>query len=166
MDERMVYVTVGTMFLDFGRLIRKADEIAEATGERFVVQTGLCTTVPAHCEHFDFRSRDEVLEIQAEARVIICHGGIGTVLDALEAGRPFIVVPRRASYNEHLTDHQLDLAEAVERRGWARMVLDMDDLPEACANPAPIPEDYAPARHRLVEMVREAVERAGEGIRI
>ncbi|MCP4642374.1 MAG: hypothetical protein GY851_18150 [bacterium] len=155
----MIYVTVGTMFLDFGRLIRKMDTIAESTGERVVVQTGLCMTVPEHCEHFDFKSHDEVVALQREARLVVCHGGIGTVLDALEARRPAIVVPRRKGFNEHLTDHQVDVAEAVQRRGWGRVVLDIEELPEACANPPELPESYRPARHRLIEAVRESIER-------
>lgn len=157
----MIYVTVGTMFLDFPRLIRKMDEIARDTGERVVIQTGLCTTLPEHCEHFDFKSHDDVLALQHEARVIVCHGGIGAVLDALSVHRPVIVVPRRKSFNEHLTDHQLDVARTVERRGWARTILEIDDLPEACANPTAFPASYQPARHRLLDAVRDAVERLG-----
>ena len=94
----MIYVTVGTMFLDFPRLILKMDEIAQDTGERVIVQIGLGPTLPKHCEHFGFRPHEEVLAIQREARVIVCHAGIGSVLDALEARRPFIVVPRLAKY--------------------------------------------------------------------
>lgn len=154
----MIYVTVGTMFLDFPRLIRKMDAIAEATGEHIIVQTGLCTTFPEHCEHFDFRSHDEVMALQREARVVVCHAGIGTVLDALAARRPLIVVPRLKKHNEHLTDHQLDLAEAVQRRGWGRMILNIADLPAACAKPLPFPKDYTPARHRLVDAIRETVD--------
>ena len=155
----MIYVTVGTLFLDFPRLVRKMDAIAEATGERVVVQTGMCDTIPAHCEYFDFKPHEEVLAIQRDARVIVCHAGIGSVLDALEVRRPLVVVPRLKRFNEHLTDHQLDLAEAVQRRGWGRTILDIDDLDDACANPPPVPEDYAPSRHRLISAVQDTIER-------
>lgn len=155
----MIYVTVGTMFLDFPRLILKMDEVAQVTAERVVIQIGMGQTLPRHCEHFDFRTHEEVLAIQREARVIVCHAGIGSVLDALRVRRPLIVVPRRKKFNEHMTDHQLDVAEAVERRGWGRMILDMDDLPGACADPPPVPLSYHPAQHRLVSAVRDVVER-------
>jgi UDP-N-acetylglucosamine transferase subunit ALG13 len=155
----MIYVTVGTMFLDFPRLVLKMDEIAQATGERVVVQTGLGQTLPQACEHFEFKPREDVLAIQREARVIVCHAGIGSVMDALSTRRPLLVVPRLKRFREHMNDHQLDVAQAVENRGWGRMVLNMDDLPAACANPPEVPETYQPAQHRLVEAVREAVER-------
>lgn len=155
----MIYVTVGTMFLDFPRLIRKMDDIARKTNERVVVQTGLGTTFPEYCEHFDFKSREEVLALQREARVIVCHAGIGSVMDALRARRPAIVVPRLKKFNEHMTDHQIDVARAVESRRWGRMVFDIDDLDEACAKPPPVPENYRPATARLVSAVRDAIER-------
>lgn len=155
----MIYVTLGTLFLDFERLIRKMDAIAEKTGERVVLQRGLATTIPRHCEHFDFKPHDEVLTMQREARVVVTHAGIGCILDALETRRPLIVVPRLKKFNEHLTDHQLDVAEAVQRRGWGRMILDVEELEAACAEPPTVPEKYEPAKHRLVAAVREMVER-------
>lgn len=155
----MIYVTLGTMFLDFERLVRKMDEVAERTGERVVIQLGLSKTVPRHCEYFDFKSHEKVIALQREARVSVCHAGIGVTIDALAARRPFILVPRRKKYNEHLNDHQLDIAEAVSRRGWARMVLEMDELDAALAEPWPFPETYRPAREPLVAAVRRMVDR-------
>ena len=63
----MIYVTVGTMFMDFPRLIRAMDAIAKDTGERVVVQRGMGETRPEHCEHFDFKPHNEVLALQREA---------------------------------------------------------------------------------------------------
>jgi len=154
----MIYVTVGTMFLDFPRLIRAIDQIAIDSGEPAIVQTGMGQTVPAHCEHFGFRSREAVLAIQRDARVVVCHAGIGCVSDALNLRRPLIVVPRLKRYKEHMNDHQLDLARAVERRGWGRMILDIHELADACAHPPEAHADYAPARESLIDAVRDFVE--------
>jgi UDP-N-acetylglucosamine transferase subunit ALG13 len=153
----MIYVTLGTMFLDFPRLILKMDEIAATTGERIVIQTGMGDTIPVHCEYFDFRPREEVLSLQREARVVVCHAGIGTVSEVLTAKRPLIVVPRLKRYTEHMNDHQLDLARAVERRGWGRMILDVAELESACAAPPRAYSGYAPARVQLVDAVRTMV---------
>lgn len=153
----MVYVTVGTMFLDFPRLIQRVDEIAESTGERTIVQIGMGGTIPRHCEHFTFKPREEVLALQQEARVIVCHAGIGSVIDALQSKRPLVVVPRLMKFNEHTTEHQVDLARAVERRGWGKMILDVADLEHALANPPRAYESYRPARDKLVASVRAFV---------
>ncbi|HOJ32340.1 MAG TPA: glycosyltransferase [Candidatus Hydrogenedentes bacterium] len=155
----MIYVTVGTLFLDFARLINEMDRIAEMSGERVVAQIGLSKTIPKHCEYFDFKPREEVLALQSEARVIVTHAGIGSVLDALEARRPLLVVPRLKKFREHLTDHQIELAEAVERRGWGKVIWDINSLAEACASPPSPPAGYSSSKHRLVSAVEEFVER-------
>ncbi|PCJ62780.1 MAG: beta-1,4-galactosyltransferase [Candidatus Hydrogenedentota bacterium] len=158
----MIYGTVGTMHKDFARFIRALDEFAKQTDEEVVIQTGLDSTVPEHADHFDFRSRDEVLELQRNARVIVTHAGIGSVIDALQCGISLIVVPRLKRYGEHNNDHQLDLARAVERRGWGKLLLDTADLPDALASPPPPYTDYVPAKKPLLEAVRAATLRAAE----
>lgn len=155
----MIYVTVGTMYLDFARLINKMDAIAERTEEQVIIQTGLGPTKPRHCEHFDFRPRAEALHLQRNARVIVAHAGIGAVLDALSVKRPFIVVPRLNRFAEHNNDHQMDLAQAVEIRKWGRAIINIDDLDEAIATPLPVPLNYRPDKPRLVRATRELIER-------
>ncbi len=150
----MVYCTLGTMHLDFLRLITAVDAFARDSGERVIVQRGLSPTVPEHCEHFAFRSREEVLALQREARVIVAHAGIGSVIDALETGRPLIVVPRMKRLGEHTTEHQMDLARAVQRRGWGRMIEDIADLPDALKNPPPARNSYAPWKDALIGSIR------------
>jgi UDP-N-acetylglucosamine transferase subunit ALG13 len=151
----MIYVTVGTMYMPFTRLLSAVDKIAVETDEEIIVQTGMDKDIPKHCTCFDFKSREEILEIQARARVVVSHAGIGSVIDALKAGKPLLVVPRLAKYREHTNDHQMDLAGAVERRCWGRMVLDMDELANLCANPPKPPASYTPAKEPLIATVRE-----------
>lgn len=159
----MIYVTVGTMHLGFDRLLRAMDAIAAADGEEVVAQVGHSAYRPAHCAWFDFKPRGELLALQRDARVIVSHAGIGCVLDALQTGRPLIVAPRLRAHGEHNTDHQLELAEAVARRGWGRMITDAAELAEACAHPPPPPAGYAPDRARLIAHLREFLADAADG---
>jgi beta-1,4-N-acetylglucosaminyltransferase len=160
----MIYVTLGTMFLGFDRLVEAVDAIASETGEQVILQLGKSSRYPSHCEWFEFLPREECLDIQRHARVIVGHAGIGTAIDALSVQRPFIVVPRLKRFNEHMNDHQLEIAEAVQRRGWGKMVLDMRDLSEACANPPEVPKGYAPNRDPLIRAVKAMVNRVARGL--
>lgn len=153
----MIYGTVGTHDSDFGRFITALDAIAQATDERVVIQTGLSTTMPHHAEHFAFKPRDEVLAIQNQARVIVCHAGIGSIIDAMKAGKSLIVVPRLKRFGEHNSDHQLDIARAIEQRGWGASVTDVGDLTALCANPPEPKQDYQPDKERLIRSVRNAI---------
>jgi len=155
----MIYVTVGTMFLDFPRLIEAMDEIARTRDEDVIIQTGMGATVPKYASHFDFRDREEVQAIQNRARMIVCHAGIGAVQDALAVRRPIVVAPRLKRWGEHMNDHQLDLARAVESRGWGRMVMDVAELAGLCASPPPAPANYQPASAALVDSIRGDIAR-------
>ncbi len=155
----MIYVTLGTMFLGFDRLVKAMDSIAASNDEPVIMQTGMSKVLPKHCEHFDFRSHEEVMALQREARVIVAHAGIGAALDALRAERPLVVVPRLKRHGEHLNNHQVEIAEAIVRRGWGRMVMDMADLAEAVAHPPDVPAQYRPAREPLVAAVKAMVDR-------
>lgn len=155
----MIVVTVGTMHRDFARLVRAVDRIAADTGERAIMQIGMGTTRPEHTESFDFRSREEMASLYREARVVVAHAGIGTVIEVLRAGAPLIVVPRLQAFGEHNNDHQCDLARAVERRGWGRAVDNTDDLPQALAQPPPVHANYRPARDPLIADIRATLRR-------
>lgn len=155
----MIYVTLGTMFLDFERLVTAMDRIAEDTGEQVVIQVGMSARRPRHCAWFDFLPRDACLELQRYARVIVGHAGIGTAIDALSVKRPFIVVPRLKRYREHMNDHQIEIADAIARRGWGRKVLDIAELPDACAGPPAAPEAYCPNKGPLLSAVKAMVKR-------
>jgi UDP-N-acetylglucosamine transferase subunit ALG13 len=147
------------MFLGFDRLVEAVDAIAEDTGEQVILQLGNASRYPSHCEWFEFLPRDECLDIQRHARVIVGHAGIGTAIDALSVQRPFVVVPRLKRFKEHMNDHQLEIAEAVQRRGWGRMVVEMKDLAGACADPPKVPEGYSPNKEPLIAAVKSMVER-------
>jgi UDP-N-acetylglucosamine--N-acetylmuramyl-(pentapeptide) pyrophosphoryl-undecaprenol N-acetylglucosamine transferase len=75
--------------------------------------------------------------------VVVTHGGVGAVLDALEAGRCPVVVPRRREAGEQIDDHQAQLAEMLEHRGLviARSCLELSfaDLLEAGARTVTCP---------------------------
>ena len=158
----MIYVTLGTMFLDFPRLVHAMDAIARDTGEQVVIQLGLSKLRPAHCGWFECWPHEHVLELQRHARVIVAHAGIGVTLDALRTRRPLILAPRLKCHGEHMNDHQRDIAEAVAKRGWGRMVTDVCELAAACAAPPPVPVHYKPARQPLVAAVRAMVERVAQ----
>lgn len=61
----------------------------------------------------------EFEKLCADADVVVTHSGVGTILNLLDAGIHPVVVPRRKSRREHVDDHQLEIADFVERIGVA-----------------------------------------------
>ena len=53
---------------------------------------------------------------------------MGTILTALEIGKPLLVMPRRASLGEHRNEHQLATARRFADLGKLRVAFDETEL--------------------------------------
>jgi beta-1,4-N-acetylglucosaminyltransferase len=126
----MILVTIGVMY-GFERLIAKMDEIALTLNEPIVMQIGETKYEPKHSKYFRYTSRDKMEELYSQVRVIVGHAGVGTVLKALEYKKPLILVPRLKKYNEHINDHQLEIAKELEKEGIGKIVYDVEELESA-----------------------------------
>lgn len=121
----MIFVTVGTNpTMHFDRLLNPMDELAASLDEQVILQTGCSTFVPQHAEHFAFTTSDHIETLNKSARIIISHAAAGSVITALSRRKPVIVVPRRHHLNEHIDDHQLELARALAEEQRAVVVYD------------------------------------------
>jgi len=113
----MIFVTVGNHYQGFDRLIKKADEIASRTSYDIVIQRGYSKYVSKNVKYFDFVPMNEAIEFIKMSELVISHAGIGTIILCKEYGIPLIIFPRRKEYEEHGTDHQVEIARAIEGRG-------------------------------------------------
>jgi len=112
----------------FDRLIQEMDKIAGRIDEEVVMQIGETTYEPKNARYFRFASKEEMDGLYDDARVVVCHAGVGSILTALEHGKPVIAVPRREKYGEHIDDHQLDIAGEMEKEGRITVVHDVGEL--------------------------------------
>jgi beta-1,4-N-acetylglucosaminyltransferase len=112
----MIFVTVGNDFRSFDRLLRKMDEIALRIPSEIVIQRGYSKYSPKNVKHFDFVPLDTATEYIRKARLVVSHAGMGTIILCKEYGIPILIFPRRKRYREHMNDHQLEIAKALEKR--------------------------------------------------
>lgn len=68
---------------------------------------------------------DEMREYLRWADVVVCHAGVGSILDSLQAGKAPVLLVREASRGEHVDDHQRDISAEMVTRGLG-FVLDVD----------------------------------------
>lgn len=59
----------------------------------------------------DLISASKAEELFRQADLIVAHAGVDSILTALKYQKPSIVVPRKASLDEHRNEHQLTTAE-------------------------------------------------------
>ena len=112
----------------FDRLIKEMDEIAGRIDEEVIMQIGETAYEPKNARYFRFASKEEMDGLYDDARVVVCHAGVGSILTALEHGKSVIAVPRREKYGEHIDDHQLDIAREMEKEGRITVVHDVREL--------------------------------------
>lgn len=157
----MIFVTVGTNEAPFDRLLRAVEPLAHA--EDVLVQHGASLVRPAGARCVDYLSYDEMGEVTRNARVVISHAGVGSIMTALaNAKRPF-VVPRRKDFGEAVDDHQIEVARAVASVGLVETVEDPATLVHAVsADSGQATLDLRPARE-LVEELRAYIARHAGG---
>lgn len=130
-----IFVTVGAT-LPFTRLV---DTVIEArrqgilSGE-MLVQTGhdnrSLPTLPG-VTFVETLSFDDIQRFLATSRLVICHGGTGSIITALQNHCALVVMPRSFAEKEHYDDHQMEIAAAFQHRGLAEVAHDIDGLERA-----------------------------------
>lgn len=124
----MILVTLGTQKFQMNRLVEAADKMAESIDEEVFVQTGNSTYVPTHCKHSEFVDSVSFKDMIAQCSVLVTHSGVGSIMTGLNAGKPVVVVPRLKKYNEHVDNHQQDIAEAFAGKGCVLYCDDVNNL--------------------------------------
>lgn len=112
----MIFVTVGNDFRSFDRLLKEMDKIAPRIQTEIVIQRGYSTYLPKNTKHFDFVPMNIATDYMRNSEMVISHAGIGTIILCKEYGIPILILPRRQAYGEHINDHQLEIAKALEKK--------------------------------------------------
>jgi UDP-N-acetylglucosamine transferase subunit ALG13 len=124
----VIFVTVGTQ-LGFDRLVAGIDAWAGSRpGVQVFAQTGPTQFRPRHIQWREFIAPGDCRERMESADAIVAHAGMGTILSALELGKPLLVMPRRAALGEQRNDHQLATAQRFAALGKVAVAVDETDL--------------------------------------
>lgn len=137
--QPLLFATVGAT-LPFDRLINLVID-AKRRGilpEHVVLQTGVGATHDSiegldGIELHETLPFDRIRDILADADIVVCHGGTGSIITALREGCRIIAIPRRFSRGEHYDDHQWEITQAFTDRQVLTMVGDDDDFAGALA---------------------------------
>lgn len=133
--EPLVFVTVGAT-LGFPRMVEAVINLKAAgkIPERVIMQVGdtqINGEVPSDIEIHKELSFEEMKQYLSRSDLVICHGGTGSIITALQAGCRTIIFPRRFARGEHYDEHQLEISRAMEARGLATIVEEEEDLASA-----------------------------------
>ena len=124
----MIFATVGTQ-LPFDRLVRALDQWASRNPqEEIFAQIGQANFIPANCEWARTIPANTFRAKLDRCRIVVAHAGMGTIISAVEIGKPVIVLPRRSDLGEHRNDHQLATTERLRHLGVLEIADDCEKL--------------------------------------
>lgn len=136
-----LFLTVGSQ-MPFDRLTAA---VAHWVREHRRVETGFCALAQVGSTQLDeaalqglhwsrLMTPSDYLHHCRQARVLVAHAGMGSVLTALDLGIPLVLMPRRGTLGETRNDHQLDTARHLQGH-WQgpplRIAWDEREIPEA-----------------------------------
>jgi UDP-N-acetylglucosamine transferase subunit ALG13 len=125
----VILLTVGTQ-LPFDRLVAAVDAwaIHSKINEEIIAQIGHSTYTPKKLRHLDFLTPVQVEKFYKEATAIVAHAGTGSIISALEHGKPVVVMPRDHRLGEHRNGHQFSTAERFKDVEGVRVAYNETDM--------------------------------------
>ena len=148
----MIFVTVGST--DFDALVRAMDDLAPRLGEPVVMQIGLGEYEPQNAEFFRFAPTLD--DHYAQASLVVAHGGLGTIVEALELGKKLVCVVNPTTYDRH-QEHLLRLFSEQNNLLWCKDLAHLEEsIRQArAADFAP----YQPPECRIHEAIDQYLSR-------
>jgi anti-anti-sigma factor len=136
----MILVTVGTEQYPFNALMDWVNVLIRYglidQNEEVVVQYGSSSHLPDQVKIVKRLPESEFKALLEQARLVISHCGEGSVMMLESLGKPYILVPRTQKFGEHVDNHQLEMADALEKQGIA-IARSPGDLVRFLAAPKP-----------------------------
>ena len=129
----MIFITLGSQKFQFNRLLIAIDDLIEKgiITEKVFAQIGYSNYKPKNYSFKQFLDREEFVDREAKADIVITHGGTGAIIGAVKKGKKVIAVPRLAKFGEHVDDHQLQLIAQFKNQNLICGLNNCDELENA-----------------------------------
>lgn len=122
----LIFVTLGTQDKEFKRLLEAVESID--IKEKIIAQVGQTKYTSNKIEVHNFMSNEEFDKYMQDARIIITHAGVGTIIKGLNLEKTMIVVARKKEYKEHVNNHQQQILDTFSKDGYIIPLEDFSKL--------------------------------------
>lgn len=156
----MIFVTLGTQNKSFERLLKAIEKEIERGNidDDVIVQAGTTIYKSDKMKIFDMIPMKKFDDLLEKADYIICHGGVGTILNALKKEKKVLAVPRLSKYREHVNDHQKQIVEQFVKdkyiltsRNLEHIGKDIDRLKKFT------PNKYSGSNKRMISIIEDFI---------
>lgn len=157
----MILVLLGTQNNSFHRLLEEIDNLIEkkVINEKVIVQAGYTKYESKNMKIFGLIPQNELNKYQKEADLIITHGGVGSIISSLKIGKKVIAIPRLHEYGEHVNDHQKQIVESFDKKGYIIGINDVSQLENAIKKVAKfIPKKYEANNKKMLSIIEQFID--------
>ena len=157
----MIFVTLGTQDKSFVRLLKAIDkEIDKGNiNEDVIVQAGYTKYESKNMKVFDLIDSDNFDRYIKESRIIITHGGVGSILSAIQNDKIVIAAPRLKKNKEHTNDHQKQIVEEFAKRGYILELKDFNKFSKVLEKSKSFrPKKFVSNNEKFIKMIDNYIE--------
>lgn len=162
----LILVTTGTSEYRFTRLFDIINEFCKngvLKGKDVIVQTGEDKYESKYFKSFSMISNEEFNKLVDQAEFIISHAGTGSVVPALKKNKKVIIFPRLHEFNEHIDNHQLELAELFLSKKYVMCAMNKKELCECIKKiNAFTPNKFKSNNLEMNNLIKEFIENERE----
>ena len=158
----MILVMLGTQNNSFHRLLEKIEQLIKnnTIKDKVIVQAGYTKFKSDYMQIFDMISREKLEGYQKQADLIITHGGVGSIITSLKLGKKVIAVPRLHEYSEHVNNHQVEIVELFDKKGYILGCMDVEKLGETLERVKNFtPKKYELDNHKMLDTIEKFIEK-------
>ena len=129
----MILVTLGTQNNSFHRLLEEVQKNIDNGNikEEVIVQNGYTKFDSKQMKLIKEIPQDEFNKLIDQANLVITHGGVGSIITAITKGKKVIAIPRLKKYNEHVNDHQIEIIDSFNEKGYIIGIHSVEELGKA-----------------------------------
>ena len=156
----MILVLLGTQHNEFTRLLQEIDECInnKIIDEEVIVQAGFTKYESKKMRIFDMIPKLDLDEFVERADLVITHGGVGSIIMALNKNKKVIAVPRLHEYGEHVNNHQRQIIKVFSEKGYLIGVQNVEDMPEALKDIKTfVPKKYENNNHEMLNYIENFI---------
>ena len=160
----MILVMLGTQNNSFHRLLEEIDNLIKkgVIKEKVIVQAGYTEykTINKQMKILKLMPLDELEDLIEQADLIITHGGVGSITMSLKRGKKVIAVPRLHEYHEHVNNHQKEIVQTYDEKGYIVGVQDVKELQEALSKIKNFePKKYQTNNQKMLKIIEDFIDK-------
>ena len=157
----MILVTLGTQNNSFHRLLEEVQKNIDNGNikEEVIVQNGYTKFDSKQMKLIKEIPQDEFNKLIDQANLVITHGGVGSIITAITKGKKVIAIPRLKKYNEHVNDHQIEIIDSFNEKGYIIGIHSVEELGKALEKEKNFkPQKYVKNTGNILKLVEDFID--------